>query len=76
MAEERFCIPICKRHGMFQTGNGRWLSLSKDLAKHIEFTKSYDAILTEGECNKCIVNPNQTKMYFEPINIYFREQND
>ena len=62
MAEERYVIPICKKHERFQSGRGRWLSIEHDLTKHIEFTKSYDAILTEGQCDKCIVNPSQTKL--------------
>lgn len=53
MAEERFCIPICTKHNTFQTGRGRWLSITDDLENHIEFTESYEAILTEGECPKC-----------------------
>ena len=67
MSTERFCIPICKKHGMFQTGNGRWLQIATDLEKHIEFTKSYDAILSEGECNKCIVDPSQIIITFEEL---------
>ena len=76
MVEERYVIPICKKHDRFQTGGGRWIEISDNLTKHIEFTKSYDAILTEGECDKCIIDPRQISIDFEPINLNFRYECD
>lgn len=64
---ERVVIPICKKHGRFQTENHRWLNISQDLEEHIAYTKSHDAILSEGECDLCF-NPNQTE-----LNIGIRE---
>jgi len=59
---KRYVIPICKKHDRFQTEHGRWLDMKEDLQKHLEFTDSQDAILTEGECDKCPTDPNQINL--------------
>jgi hypothetical protein len=72
--EARTVIPVCEKHGRFQTAHGRWLESRNNLEKHINFTNSQDAIQTEGECDKC-ENPEQLDM-FRPINVNFRKNED
>lgn len=61
--EPRIVIPICKRHGKFQTKNGRWLEIKHDLENHIIYTGSQEAVLSDGECDEC-VDKSQTRMNF------------
>ena len=70
----RTVIPVCNKHNRFMTANGRWLDSALDLEKHIKFTKSYDALLSDGECDLCNP-PNQTDI-FKPINVNFRKHED
>ena len=63
----RIVIPVCKTHGRFQTERHRWLNISEDLEDHIQFTDSQDAILSEGECDLCVTDPNQLEVIFEEV---------
>ena len=65
--EPRVLIPICKKHGRFQTVNHRWLNISEDLENHIIYTGSQDAILSEGECDMCATDINQIEIDFEEV---------
>ena len=64
---KRTVIPVCKTHGRFQTERHRWLNISDDLEDHIVFTHSQEAILSEGECDKCVIDPNQLEVIFNEV---------